>query len=215
LIAVAKVAAWWFFPLFPIFFLNFPERSPLLERFPRLEAWIYWSMYVLLLPYWQPGRMPTRLRVWYANLPGLHWWLDLGSKYSIPVLLIVAYLTAGFFFMVLSYRIASAESRKRMRVAILGSVKNYAYRERAVTLAPGDVVAWLSDGFTECFNEAGEMLGDEAASMTLAQSAHLAPSEIVNHFVRVSDEWAGARPQDDDVTLVVVKARACSGREAA
>jgi phosphoserine phosphatase RsbU/P len=121
LVALAKIAALWFFPLFPLFFLNFPERSPLLRRFPRLEGAIYWSMCVLLLPYWLGNRLPGYLKAGYANLPGVRAWLDLGSKYNAPVLAIAAYLAAGFLFMAVSYRGASAESRKRMRVAVLGS----------------------------------------------------------------------------------------------
>jgi phosphoserine phosphatase RsbU/P len=121
LVAAAKIAALWFFPLFPLFFLNFPERSPLLVRLPRLEAVIYWSMYALLLPYWLANRLPGYLKAGYANLPGVRAWLDLGSKYNVPVLVITAYLAAGFCFMAVSYRSASAESRRRMRVAVLGS----------------------------------------------------------------------------------------------
>jgi phosphoserine phosphatase RsbU/P len=121
LVALAKIASLWFFPIFPLFFLNFPERSPLLRRFPRLEAVVYWSLYALLLPYWLANRLPGYLKAEYANLPGVRAWLNLGGKYNIPVLAIAAYLAAGFFFMAVSYRSASAQSRKRMRVAVLGS----------------------------------------------------------------------------------------------
>jgi serine phosphatase RsbU (regulator of sigma subunit) len=89
--------------------------------------------------------------------------------------------------------------------APLGSMKNYAYRRQELALAPGDVALFLSDGFTERFNEAGEMLGDEAAARALAAAAHLAPQEIVGQLTRAGDEWAGARAQDDDVTFVAVK----------
>lgn len=121
LVAIAKIVTLWFFPIFPLFFLNFPERSPLLQRLPRLESWIYWSMYVLLLPYWLANRLPSYLKTGYINLPGLRSWLDFGGKYNLPVVVITAYLAAGFFFMIVSYRSASVDSRKRMRVAMLGS----------------------------------------------------------------------------------------------
>lgn len=121
LVAMGKTSAIWFFPIFPLFFLNFPERSPLLQRFPRLESWIYWSTYVLLLPYFLPSRLPSYLRSGYVNLPGMHTWLLFGDKYKLPVWVITAYLVAGFYFMFVSYRSAGVESRRRMRVAMVGS----------------------------------------------------------------------------------------------
>jgi serine phosphatase RsbU (regulator of sigma subunit) len=29
--------------------------------------------------------------------------------------------------------------------------------------------------------------------------------EIINHLVKVGEDWANGRPQDDDVTFVVLK----------
>lgn len=87
----------------------------------------------------------------------------------------------------------------------LGSVVSYPYREEMVTLDAGDIIVLMSDGFPERFNAAGEMLGyDKATEVLLSAQARL-PREIIARFVAVGDEWAGERPQDDDVTLVVLK----------
>jgi serine phosphatase RsbU (regulator of sigma subunit) len=63
----------------------------------------------------------------------------------------------------------------------------------------------MTDGFPEMFNEAGEMQPDETAKNLLAETAVLSPQEIINRFVRVGELWAGTRPQDDDVSFVVMK----------
>jgi serine phosphatase RsbU (regulator of sigma subunit) len=89
----------------------------------------------------------------------------------------------------------------------LGSVTSYPYREESVTLDTGDIIVLMSDGFPERFNEAGEMLGYDKAPEVLLRAAAHTPREIIAHFVAVGDEWADGRPQDDDVTLVVLKVK--------
>ncbi|MEP7342302.1 MAG: SpoIIE family protein phosphatase, partial [Acidobacteriota bacterium] len=87
----------------------------------------------------------------------------------------------------------------------LGSVTGYTYRELEFKLACGDVVVMMSDGFPERFNPEGEMFDYERVTQSLAQVATHSPQEIIQHFVNIGDEWADGRPQDDDVTFVVLK----------
>src|SRR5581483_11045496 len=67
LVGLAKISAFWFFPLFLIFFLNFPERAPLLHRFPRLESWLYLPFFLFILPPPLASRLPS---VWVERVPG-------------------------------------------------------------------------------------------------------------------------------------------------
>lgn len=90
----------------------------------------------------------------------------------------------------------------------LGSVKEFPYKQQELPLCVGDTLVLMSDGFPEMFNEAGEMIDYQRAKTLLEEIAqHNSPQEIINHFVRAGDEWAGARPQDDDVTFVVLKVK--------
>jgi serine phosphatase RsbU (regulator of sigma subunit) len=89
----------------------------------------------------------------------------------------------------------------------LGSLTAYSYRELSLNLAPGDVVVLMSDGYAERFNGNNEMLDYENAKSILLEIAILPPQEIIDIFVKIGDRWAGGRPQDDDVTFVVLKAR--------
>ncbi|MGH9936475.1 MAG: PP2C family protein-serine/threonine phosphatase, partial [Blastocatellia bacterium] len=89
----------------------------------------------------------------------------------------------------------------------LGSVAGYHYRQTELTLAEGDVVALMSDGFPERFSHRNEMLGYDRVKEVLAEAAGLGPQEIINRFVAVGEAWAEGRPQDDDVTFVVIRVR--------
>jgi serine phosphatase RsbU (regulator of sigma subunit) len=87
----------------------------------------------------------------------------------------------------------------------LGSVTSYSYRQTELTLAEGDVVVMMSDGFPERFSHRNEMLGYDRVKAVLADTAGLGPQEIINRFVAVGDAWAEGHPQDDDVTFVVIR----------
>ncbi len=88
----------------------------------------------------------------------------------------------------------------------LGSIADFPYRERNFALSSGDCVIVMSDGFPEMFNAENEMIGFERAAEMLPEIAGRSPQEIINHFVKVAEAWAGTRPADDDVTFVVLKA---------
>jgi serine phosphatase RsbU (regulator of sigma subunit) len=89
----------------------------------------------------------------------------------------------------------------------LGSMSNYSYREEETTIAAGDVIVLMSDGFPERFDPAGEMFEYARAKHSLAEAATRSAQAIIEHFVRVGDAWADGRPQDDDVTFVVLKVK--------
>lgn len=95
----------------------------------------------------------------------------------------------------------------------LGGVAGLPYQLQEITLAPGDVVVLMSDGFPERFNKKREILDYEKAKSVLAEVAHRSSGEIIDHFVQVGEAWADGRAQNDDVTFVVLKVRV--GREEA
>jgi serine phosphatase RsbU (regulator of sigma subunit) len=69
------------------------------------------------------------------------------------------------------------------------------------------VVLFMSDGFSEMFNADGEMLGEERAKELLKEVGQSAPEQIIEHLVMAGKAWANGQPQNDDVTLVVVKVK--------
>ncbi len=96
----------------------------------------------------------------------------------------------------------------------LGARADYAYSERLLELAPGDVVLLMSDGFPELPNASGEPLGYERARARFAAAAAPAgvgAGAIVAALERAASDWAAAGSDaapapSDDVTFLVLRA---------
>jgi serine phosphatase RsbU (regulator of sigma subunit) len=86
----------------------------------------------------------------------------------------------------------------------LGGAAHFDYDQHTIEIEPGDTLLLMSDGFTELFNENNDMY-DERAISAFEQSAHLAPRDIIDHLNHECQTWRGQRPQNDDITFVVVK----------
>ena len=72
---------------------------------------------------------------------------------------------------------------------------------------PHDAFVLISDGLEERSNDAEEILGDEAIRQCIAESGHKSAEEIKNALVDLGENWANGKPNEDDVTFVVVKRR--------
>ncbi len=108
----------------------------------------------------------------------------------------------------LIYRAATEDIEEVPLTGIpLGSMPGYRYRQQQVLLSAGDVVVLMSDGFPELFNPEDEMLDYARVRELLAEAATHSPQEIIQRFLRAGETWADGRPQDDDVTFVVVKVK--------
>ncbi len=92
-----------------------------------------------------------------------------------------------------------------MRALPLGGMTKYQYQQKELTLAVNDVVVLMSDGLPERFNPHGEMLEEQATKQCLAQHAQASAQKIIEGLAKLGDDWGGARPQDDDITFVVLK----------
>lgn len=99
----------------------------------------------------------------------------------------------------------------------LGARGDYPYAERRLDLGHGDVVLWMSDGFPELPNAAGEPLGYERARARFAAAAAGGSTDaggsggIVAALERAAAEWSGsgatsAPTPSDDVTFLVLRA---------
>jgi len=105
-----------FFPAILRFFLIFPERSPLLRRFPKLEWLIYLPYLLLLAPREIVGDVLTAFNMAPA-------WREsfLRSTGNFILGMCAAYLLAGLIAMAVNYRAAGARSRRKLRVVMVGS----------------------------------------------------------------------------------------------
>jgi serine phosphatase RsbU (regulator of sigma subunit) len=105
-----------FFPVILRFFLIFPERSPLLRRFPKLEWLIYLPYLLFLAPLDIVGKVLTAFQL----APAWRGPFMLSAGNFIQGL-VVAYMLAALIAMAFNYRAAGAASRRKLRVAMVGS----------------------------------------------------------------------------------------------
>lgn len=90
---------------------------------------------------------------------------------------------------------------------LLGVIPDATYEERPVGLTSGDLLVFYTDGVTEAINPSREQFGQERLEKLLLSSIDM-PAEAV--MQRIIDEVASFREsarQNDDLTLVVLKAR--------
>ena len=106
----------------------------------------------------------------------------------------------------LLYRAASKNVEEiNIKAMPLGSFSGFPYKQEELELFAGDTIVLMSDGLPEMFNREGEILDYPAMKTIFAEAATRAPHEIIAHLTQAGDAWANGRPQDDDVTFVVMK----------
>lgn len=88
---------------------------------------------------------------------------------------------------------------------VLGAVQNFAYKEAAFTLAPGDVLLIYSDGIPEARNRSGEQFGEARLAEVLKLYAGDSAQAIIDAVLHAVKQFAGTTPQTDDITLLVVQ----------
>jgi hypothetical protein len=90
--------------------------------------------------------------------------------------------------------------------AVLGPLAGVHYERGFVTMEPGDLLVFFTDGIVETTRLGqGEELG--VARLLEAVAAHRdgSASEVVAAIFRAVEEFGGGEPADDDRTVVVVK----------
>jgi serine phosphatase RsbU (regulator of sigma subunit) len=89
----------------------------------------------------------------------------------------------------------------------LGGPAACQYQEMETTLAPGDTVLLMSDGFPELFNDKDEMLDYPRIEGIYQEAAENSADGIIGHLLAAGEKWKNGKPQYDDITFVVLKSR--------
>jgi serine phosphatase RsbU (regulator of sigma subunit) len=83
------------------------------------------------------------------------------------------------------------------------------YHDVSIDLNAGDTVLFMTDGFPELQNESGQQLGYAAAvDEFVAAAAGATADDVIASLAAAAKRWNGERPPNDDVTFVVVRAKA-------
>jgi phosphoserine phosphatase RsbU/P len=108
-------------PVFFHFFLIFPEPSPLLRRWPRLEKYLYAPHLLIVFPYFTVANLLA------AFAPGDY--ITFLYRYESLTLLSSAiatlYIAGGLLSLMVNYREAGRASRRKMRVVVAGSIAGF------------------------------------------------------------------------------------------
>lgn len=72
-------------------------------------------------------------------------------------------------------------------------------------LQPGDILALVTDGFLEWSNPRGDMFGADRFVQQLLADRDLPPAQLIQALYRAVQAHAAGRPQQDDLTAVVLK----------
>lgn len=79
------------------------------------------------------------------------------------------------------------------------------YDEQSVSLKPGDRLYLYSDGITDAMNSSDAQFGTERLLGTLDQTRELPLKESISALIRRAEEWCGAVPLKDDVSVLAVE----------
>lgn len=78
-------------------------------------------------------------------------------------------------------------------------------QEQTISLAPGDLVVWFTDGISETMNEAFDCFGEERLAQVVAQYAHLPFDQLRSYILAELRAFASGADQHDDMTMILMK----------
>jgi sigma-B regulation protein RsbU (phosphoserine phosphatase) len=79
------------------------------------------------------------------------------------------------------------------------------YNEGTVALQPGDVLLAFTDGVTEAINSRNELYGDARLEASITAAATRPAGRIAEAIVEAVNGFAGGQPQEDDITVLVLR----------
>src|SRR5206468_13109010 len=88
----------------------------------------------------------------------------------------------------------------------LGMISSFEYENGTTgTLESGDILALVTDGFSEWENPDGEDFGIVGLENALRESSGLSAEEIISHLRTAIEQFCRGTKQLDDLTVVILK----------
>ena len=89
----------------------------------------------------------------------------------------------------------------------LGAYLDYPYEKYGTEVNTDDVILTMTDGFSERFNEQEEIFGYDKCRDVLKEVVAQTSHQMIDQFKKKSDDWAGSREPEDDITFVILKCK--------
>ena len=105
------------------------------------------------------------------------------------------------------YLLSTTAPLKRLNVGgiPLSMLEQFSFQEETITMRPGDVLVICSDGIAEAMDVNQVQFGEERLSTLLNNLRAASAVDVIDGIVAAVRGHAGAAPQADDITVVVVK----------
>src|SRR5258708_21452924 len=87
----------------------------------------------------------------------------------------------------------------------LGIFEDVSYDEWGVTLEPGNILVFHSDGLAESSNNEGQFFGSTRLQALVEKHCESSATELADTILREVDWFTQSAPLSDDRTLVIVK----------
>ena len=118
------------------------------------------------------------------------------------------YVNAGHEMPFISKAGADFEFHKIRAAFVLAGMEGMKYRAGSMTLEPGDKIFQYTDGVTEATNVNNELYGMDRLGAILNKVKGEKPNEILPAVKADIDEFVGAAPQFDDITMLCLEYKA-------
>ena len=164
-------------------------------------------------------RAPENLAAAVANINRLVYEASSSNRYATffygqydPVRGRFDYVNAGHNSPMLFHRIAGSESLARLEPGgtVIGLLEHAQYEQGSVKLSPGDVLVAYTDGISEAMNLDDEEWGEDRMVATINDAIQegqcCSAQQLLERLFDEATRFAGAAPQHDDMTLVVLRA---------
>ncbi len=88
---------------------------------------------------------------------------------------------------------------------VMGIFDDFGFQSGQIILDKGDTLILYTDGVTEAFNTEGKQFAISGLESALKLSSDMGAKDLITEIVGHVNSFAGARPQSDDITLLVIK----------
>ena len=114
----------------------------------------------------------------------------------------LTYANAGHCPPLLVHADGKQEELPSCEGCILGIVPDIKFKQRSISLLPGDTLIMYTDGVTEANNDKSELFGMERLQKACADIQGRTATEVTDVIFKAVKDYAGNAPQFDDITCI-------------
>lgn len=119
----------------------------------------------------------------------------------------LTYVGAGHEPVLLVRRHPARVRRLESTGAVMGISRRSAYRQRSVSLEPGDLLVAFSDGLRDALSPTGRVFTEAGVLEAVFQTPDAGATEIAREIMTAVDRFTGRAAPSDDRTVLVVRFR--------